>query len=106
MDSSILYGDSKSQPLPYEEIKIEKDIRLNEILNTPDDNDIGYFSEVDLSYPYNIKQKTKHFLFCPGNKCISKEKFSDYMKRFKPKKYISHNKLICHWTDKKKCLIH
>ena len=28
------------------------------------------------------------------------------MKRIEPKLYISHNKLICDWTDKKKYLIH
>ena len=28
------------------------------------------------------------------------------MKRIKPKNYISHNKLTCDWTDKKKYLIH
>ena len=30
-------------------IKFEKDICLEEILKTPDDNGIGYFSEFDLS---------------------------------------------------------
>ena len=28
------------------------------------------------------------------------------MKRIKPKIYLSHEKLICDWTDKKKYLIH
>ena len=30
-----------SQPLPYDKIKFQKDICLKEILNTPDDNEIG-----------------------------------------------------------------
>ena len=38
---------------------------LEEILNTEDDNEIGYFIECDLKYPDNIKQKTKYFPFCP-----------------------------------------
>ena len=105
IDSNILYGHSMSQALPYDEIKFEKDICLKEILNTPDDNDIGYFLEVDLSYPYNIRQKTKHFPFCPENKFISKDDFNDYMKRIKPKNYVSHKKLICDWTDKKNYLV-
>ena len=67
-DANKFYGHSMSQPLQYDEINIEKDICLNEILNTADDNDIGYFLEVDLSYPYIIRQKTKQFPFCPDKK--------------------------------------
>ena len=32
-----------SKPLPYDEIKFDKSVELEDILNTPDDNDIGYF---------------------------------------------------------------
>ena len=46
-DATNLYGHSMSQFLPYDEIKFEKDIFLEEILNTPDDSEIGYFLEVD-----------------------------------------------------------
>ena len=67
-DATNLYGHSMSQFLPYDEIKFEKDICLEEILNTSDDNEIGYFLEVDLKYPDDIKQKTKYFPFCPENK--------------------------------------
>ena len=38
-----------SQCLPFDEIKFVKDI-----LNTPDDSDIGHFLEVDLKYPDEI----------------------------------------------------
>ena len=65
-DANNLYGDSMSQPLPYDEIKYDN-IKLEDILNTPDDSDIGYFIEVDLKYPNNIKEKTKNFPFCPEN---------------------------------------
>ena len=64
------------------------------------------FLEVDLRYPYSIGRKTKHFPFCPENKSISKDNFIEYMKRIKPKTFISNKKLICDWTDKKKYLIH
>ena len=37
-----------SQRLPYDEIKFHKNFKLTDILNTPDDSDIGYFIEVDL----------------------------------------------------------
>ena len=58
-DATNLYGHPMSQFLPYDEIKLEKDICLEQNLNTPDDNDIGYFLEVNLKYSDDIKQKTK-----------------------------------------------
>ena len=43
MDATNLYGHSMSHMLLYDESKIEEDICLEEILNTPDQNEIGYF---------------------------------------------------------------
>ena len=106
-DANNLYGFGMSQPLPHDNIKFETDnICLEEILHTPDDNDIGYFLEVDLEYPYGIRQKTRYFPFAPKNKSISKNDFGPYMKSIMPKNYVSHKKLICDWTDKRNYLIH
>ena len=68
IDANILYGWAMSEYLPYDEIKIDNIIELEDILNTPDDSDIGYFVEIDLIYPNNIKEKTKNFPFAPENK--------------------------------------
>ena len=59
MDSTILYGYSMSQSLPYDEIKFDKNVKLEENLNTPDDSDIGYFIEVELGYPDYLREKNK-----------------------------------------------
>ena len=106
MDATNLFGYSMSQMSPYDENKVEKDFCLEEILNTPDDNEIGYFLEVVLKYPDNIKEKTKHFPFCPENKKANPNKNNDYMNKIKPKNYTKSKKLICDWTDKKKHLSH
>ena len=74
MDATNLYGHSMSQLLPYDEIEMwhgHPDLYMNwleEILNTPDDNEFGYFLEVDLKFPDNLKEKTKNFPFFPENK--------------------------------------
>ena len=68
IDANNLYGLSMNEPLPYDEIKFDKNVKLEDILNTPGYNDIGYFVEVNLSYPDNIKQKTKNFPFAPEKK--------------------------------------
>ena len=53
-DANSLYGHSMSQPLPYDEIKFQKNGKLENILNISDDSDTGYFIEIDLTYPDNI----------------------------------------------------
>ena len=112
MDASNFYGHSMSQMLPYDEIEMwhgDPDKYrnwLDGISNTPDDADVGYFVEVDLKYPYDIKEKTKNFPFCPENRKIIPDKYNDYMNKIIPKNYTKSKKLICDWTDKKKYLIH
>ena len=105
-DANNLYGQSMSEPLPYDEIKFDNKFRLEDILNTPDVSDIGYFIELDLTYPNNIKEKTKNFPFAPMNKKINRDNFNDYMKEIKPDTYIQTSKLICDWSNKKNYLIH
>ena len=106
IDANNLYGHSMSEPLPYDEIKFDKKVKLEDILNTPDDSDIGYFIEVDLNYPDNIKKRTKNLPFAPVNKKTNPDNFNDYMKELKPDTYIQTSKLICDWSDKKNYLIH
>ena len=93
IDATNLYGHSMSQFLPYDEIEMWHGLPdkywnwLDEILNTPDDADIGYFLEIDLKYPDNIKQKTRYFPFCPENKKINPNKYNEYMNSIKPENY-------------------
>ena len=106
IDANNLYGHSMSEPLPYDEIKFDITVKLDDILCTPDDSDIGYFVEVDLIYPDNIKERTKNFPFAPENKKINPDNYNDYMKEIKPDTYIQTSKLICDWSDKKNYLVH
>ena len=66
MDTTNLYGHSMNQPLHSDEIEMwhcHPDLymsKLDKTLNTPDCSDIGYFVEVDLRYPDDIKEKQKN----------------------------------------------
>ena len=106
IDTTNLYGQSMSQALPYDEIKFDKNVKLEEILNTPDYSDIGYFIEVDLNYPNNIKDETKNFPFAPVNKKFIPDNFNHYMNEIKPDAYKQTSKLICDCSDKKNYLVH
>ena len=65
VDANMLYGWAMSEYLPSDKVKFDKNIELEDILNTPDDSDIGYFIEVNLKYSDNIKEKTKIFHLLP-----------------------------------------
>ena len=94
IDSKKLYGHSMSEPLPYDEIKFDRNFKLEDILNTPDDNDISYFLEVDMTYPDIMKEKTKNFPLTPENKKINHDDFSDYIKTIKPDNYTQTKKVV------------
>ena len=100
--SNSLYGHSMSQPLPYDEIKFDKNVELEDIMNTPDDSDIGYFVEIECSYP----EKTKNFPFALEIRKINPNSFTTFMNENKSNNYTESKKILCDWTDKKKYLIH
>ena len=60
IDAIIMWGWAMSESLPYDETEkahSHPDLYMNkreEILNTPDDSDIGYFLEIESRYPNNI----------------------------------------------------
>ena len=84
VDANNLYGWAKSEFLPYDEIKFDRNVEIEDInsirLKTPDDSDFGYFSEVDLKYQDKTKHKTKTFSFTRENKKNNTDDFSEYMK--------------------------
>ena len=106
IDANNLYGYAISQSLPYQDLKFDPSTDIETILSTPDDSEIGYFVEVDLKYPDEIKDKTKNFPFCPENKFSPTDNFTDYMDLNKPESYVKCKKLICDCTDKQKYLVH
>ena len=78
-----VYGGAVSESAPDHKIKLDKNVREEDLLNTHDDSKIGYFIVWDLYYPDNMKEKTKFFPFCPENKTSLQDKFSDYMNNMK-----------------------
>ena len=105
-DANSLYGHFMCQHLPYDEIIFDKNVKLEDILNTSDDSDIGYFIEVDSKYLDNIKEKTERFPFARGNKKNIPDNFSDYMKKIKLDTYTQTKKVTCDWSDKKNSLVY
>ena len=107
IDANNLYGWAMSEYLPYDEIYFDKNVKLEAVLNIPDDREIGYFIVVDLKFPDNRKYYTKILPYTPENKKkINPDNFTDQMKKIIPGTCTQTKKLICDWYDKKKYLIH
>jgi hypothetical protein len=113
-DANNLYGWAMSQVLPYKDIKFENNKTLKEILETKDDNKIGYIVECDLSFPVELHDKFKEFPPCPENLLPELDNFSDYQKMVgeitgiirKNEIYSGTNKLIPHLMEHKNYVIH
>ena len=113
IDANNLYGWAMSQPLPTGDFKnikyidpLSLDEVLEDIMSTPDDNEYGYFVELDLLYPTEIKQKTKNFPLCPYQRKADPELFSEYMNRNKQPNYKPTPKLVCDVTNKTRYMMH
>ena len=103
----MLCGWAMMQCLPYVEFKVlDNEINLEQILDTPEDNEIGYCQLVDLIYPDRIKENNKHFPLCPETHKVISDNFTVYMKENKPVQYKSHSKLICDQLYNKYYMIH
>ena len=55
-----------SQYFIYKDFGFEENVELEDTLNTPRAWDIGFFVEIDLKYPNDIKEKQKN-PFLPNN---------------------------------------
>ena len=56
------------QFLPYDGIKFDKSLKLENVSHNRDDSQNAFTIEGDLKNSDNIKEKTKGFPFCPEKK--------------------------------------
>ena len=102
----------QSQYLPYKNISLNSDINIDNIeniLDTPDNNDIGYIIECDLEYPAEIHDKLKEFPPCPENLAPTKEMLSEYQKQIAEQNKVKIGgcaKLVPHLMKHEKYCIH
>ena len=111
VDMNNLYGFAMLFHLPtgnfqiYENNTITQSF-IDKVLNTHDCSNTGYILIVDLIYPDNIKYKSKNFPFCPENKTINSDNYTEYMKEHEPNPHRPTSKLICDQTNKEYYIVH
>ena len=118
-DQNNLYGSALSKPLPHskfnwlDETELQHFSNPSNITALADDGDWGYYFEVDLIYPNNIKTKTSDFPLAPESGEVTLEMFSNFMKEFHKDlqkcgqpKFKPCRKLLLTQFDKEKYLVH
>ena len=80
LDANNLYGHAMSMPLPDRNFQFlpDDEIEKLDILNVPDDSDIGYICEADLEYPAEIHDLHNDYPVAPERMVISPEMISPY----------------------------
>ena len=111
VDMNNLYGFAMLFHLPTGNFQIYENNSITEsfidkVLNTHDCNNVGYVLIVDLIYPDIIEYKSKNFPFCPENKTINPDNYTEYMKEHKPQPHRPTSKLICDQTNKEYYIVH
>ncbi len=107
LDANNLYGWAMSEVLPYKDVKIDN-VDIQTVLNTPDDNDIGYIVECDITFPDELHEKLKEFPPCPETLTPDETWMSEYQINLKHNNKIktSCSKLIPHLLPHNKYCIH
>lgn len=108
LDANNLYGWAMSQPLPYDEVKINTEATIEQILKTEGDDENGYIVECDLHFPREIHENLKQFPPAPETLTPKDEWLSDYQKELKKNMNIKHSttKLTPHLTDHLNYCVH
>ena len=110
VDANNLYGGvTQNEKLPQTDFTLNSDITLAEILNSPDDNPVGYFVEVDLHYPASLHDYHQDFPLAPSKNIVEDDWLIDYQVNLRE----SHNlppskvpKLLQTFFDKEHYVLH
>ena len=79
VDANNLYGGvMQLEKLPLAEFAFNTEIPIQEILDTADEANIGYFVEVDLFYPPGLHDEHCDFPLAPTKDVVEDEWLSDY----------------------------
>eukprot|EP00760_Papus_ankaliazontas_P009483 PhM_4_TR14086/c5_g1_i4/m.107049 len=79
LDMNNLYGKAMCDILP-EYVVGYVDKSINEIIETEDDAEYGYFVKCNITIPEHIKEKTKGYPLFPESRAVEESWLSDYQK--------------------------
>ena len=110
VDANNLYGGvMQLEKLPLADLTFNTEIQIQEILDTADNASIGYFVEVDLSYPPSLHDEHRDFPLAPTKDVVEDEWLSDYQIELKEQYNLPSSKvkkLLQTFFDKERYVVH
>ena len=113
LDANNLYGLAMCMKLPYGNLKWCNDIQSTDDVMKYEDNDVGYFLEVDLHYPKHLHDYHKDYPLAPELMSVKENMVSDLSKEIykcyndgKTVRDEKTSKLLLTLYDKDKYVIH
>jgi hypothetical protein len=107
VDANNLYGWAMSEKLPMKDFRFlsRDEFERLDFLKVPDDSDIGYIIECDLTYPKSLHDKHNDYPLAPESVVVSEDMLSPFCQSFNCK-HFECKKLIPNLRDKTKYITH
>ena len=110
VDANNLYGGvMQLEKLPLSEFAFNTEVAIQEILDTPDNASVGYFVEVDLSYPPGFHDDHRDLPLVPTKNIVEEEWFEEYQLNLKEQHILPKSKmkkLLQRFFDKERYVVH
>lgn len=84
-DVTSLYAGTMQQTLPLDNYQWNETVTLQEILDTSDNSEVGFFVEVDITYPPSLHDAHNDLPLAPEKLTIHNDWLSPYAQSFKVK---------------------
>ena len=109
VDATNLYGNAMSSYVPYNEMKwcdqSKLDYLMENIMDIPDDNDVGYTIKCDIEYPQELHDFHNDYPFFPRSRQIKLDELSPYQLDRIGGKYRPTPKLIADLSNKTEIIL-
>ena len=110
VDASNLYGGvMQMKNSPLSEFAFNTEVTIQEVLDTPDNASVGYFVEVDLSYPPGLHDDHRDFPLAPTKYIVEEEWLGEYQLISKEQHNLPTSqvkKLLQTFFDKERSVVH
>ena len=94
VDANNLYGGvMQLEKLPLSEFAFITEVTIQEVLDTPDNASVGYFVEVDLSYPPGLHDDHRNFPMAPTKDIVEEVWLGEYQLNFKEQHNLPTSKV-------------
>ena len=110
VDANNLYGGvMQPEKLPLSEFAFNTKITIQEVLDTPDNAFVGFFVEVDLSYPPGLHDDHRDFPLAPAKDIVEEERLGEYQLNLTEQQNLPTSnvkKLLQTFFDKERYVVH